>query len=334
MDRIRRRWPPSPPALLMPQLLQGPGTLHLHLDFDGTLVPLQADPRRCQLDPALRRCLAHLAEQPRLQLAIISGRSLADLMPRVGLEGIAYAGSHGLELACGPWRWVHPAALALQPLLEPLAQRLEPRLGTIPGAWLERKPLGLSLHTRRVPAAWRGPLRRRLATLRQELNSCPAVRLVGGHEVWEIRPALAWSKAEAVGWLLRRPRPPLGLWRLVYAGDDRSDEDVFRAWPRACTLLIGTGGDPAGSAARWRLTDPGALQQRLEELARLSAAGTLAAAGAAAASGSRLTGRRNEALPRDPALSRSGSRSRKKLRRDLPAALPPQRPGRGVAAAD
>ena len=286
MDRIRRHRPPSPPALLLPQLLQRPGTLHLHLDFDGTLVPLQADPGRCQLDPALRRCLAHLAAQPRLQLAIISGRSLADLMPRVGLDTIAYAGSHGLELACGPWRWLHPAALALPPLLEPLAQRLEPQLATIPGAWLERKPLGLSLHSRRVPAAWRGPLRRRLAALRQELHSCPAVRLVRGHEVWEIRPALAWSKAEAVGWLLRRRRSPLGPCRLVYAGDDRSDEDVFRAWPRACTLLIGSGGDPAGSAARWRLSDPGALRQRLEELAR-SAAGTLTTAEAARASGSR-----------------------------------------------
>ncbi|MEB3270356.1 MAG: trehalose-phosphatase [Synechococcus sp.] len=297
MDQIRRRRPSSLPALLLPQLLQGPGTLHLHLDFDGTLVPLQADPGRCQLDPALRRCLAHLAEQPRLRLAIVSGRSLADLMPRVGLAGIAYAGSHGLELACGTWRWVHPAALALQPLLEPLAQRLEPQLATIPGAWLERKPLGLSLHTRRVPAAWRGPLRRRLAALRRDLNSCSAVRLVGGHEVWEIRPALAWSKAEAVGWLLQRPQSPAAPLRLVYAGDDRSDEDVFRAWPRACTLLIGPGGDPAGSAARWCLTDPGALRQQLEQLARLSAAGIPAAAAPAAVAAARLSRRRSGVLP-------------------------------------
>jgi trehalose 6-phosphate phosphatase len=264
----RRRPAPAPASLLM-QLLQGAGQLQLHLDFDGTLVPLQADPDRCRLDPDLRRCLAWLAAHPRLDLAIISGRSLDDLVPRVGLEGIAYAGNHGLELSCGAWRWLHPGAQALVPLLERLACHAERQIAPIPGAWLERKTLGLSLHFRRVAPPWRGPLRQRLAALQHRLAAYPAVRLVEGHEVLEIRPALAWSKAEAVGWLRQRRQSAAGRARLVYAGDDRSDEDVFRAWPQACTLLIGPGGDPGGSAARWRLAGPGALRQRLQEFARL-----------------------------------------------------------------
>lgn len=268
----RRHRPSAPPATLLMELLQEPGPLQLHLDFDGTLVPLHPDPSRCRLDADLRHCLARLAAQPRLDLAIISGRSLADLMPRVGLEGIAYAGNHGLELRSGPWRWVHPGAQALVPLLERLAGPIEQQIAAIPGAWLERKTLGLSLHSRRVAAPWRRPLRQRLAALRRDLAACPAVRLVTGHEVLEIRPALAWSKAEAVGWLRQRGRPAAGPIRLLYAGDDRSDEDVFRAWPQACTLLIGPGCDPAGSAARWRLTGPGALRQLLQELARLQGA--------------------------------------------------------------
>ena len=254
------------PRQLAEELARSRAHLHLHLDFDGTLVPLADDPGACWLDADLRHTLKRLAGQPRVAVAIISGRSLADLIPRVALESIAYAGNHGLELRCGDWHWQHPGAQASRPLLQRLARQIRRRIGTIPGAVVEDKRLGLSLHTRQVAPPWRRPLRRRLQALRPSLEGCPGLRLSGGHEVLEIRPALAWSKAEAVGWLMRRQGPSSGSMHLLFAGDDRSDEDVFRAWPRACTIRIGGGAGAMASAARWRLTGPDDLRTLLEEL--------------------------------------------------------------------
>jgi len=72
------------------------GQLYLFLDYDGTLTPIVERPEDAVLAPAMRSRLAELAE--RCFLAIVSGRGRADLTARVGIEGIAYAGSHGLEL--------------------------------------------------------------------------------------------------------------------------------------------------------------------------------------------------------------------------------------------
>ena len=48
-------------------------------DFDGTLAPIVPQPWMARADPAAVRALRALAELPRTHVAIISGRSLADL---------------------------------------------------------------------------------------------------------------------------------------------------------------------------------------------------------------------------------------------------------------
>ena len=55
------------------------GSLHLGLDFDGTLAPLDADPRRTALPQRTRDVIERLARRPNAQLAILSSRALDDL---------------------------------------------------------------------------------------------------------------------------------------------------------------------------------------------------------------------------------------------------------------
>lgn len=252
---------------LLRDWLQRPGLLHLHLDFDGTVVPIAADPDRCWLDPPRRELLLQLVQHPRLAVAIVSGRSLADLERRLALPGLALAGNHGLEIACGDRRWCHPQALRLVPLLREMAARAELQLAEIPGAWVENKTLSLSLHSRRVPPPWRPELQQRLQQLQAEWAAHPAVMARHGKQVLELRPALRWSKASASRWLQCRHPSPQGE-GLFYAGDDDSDEDVFRAFPAAISVRIAADGGVAGlpTAARFQLPDSGALVQLLAQL--------------------------------------------------------------------
>src|SRR6185503_5223779 len=70
----------------------------LFLDFDGTLVDLAETPDSIMVSPALEPMLRRLQRRLGGRLAIVSGRSLADLESHLPGAGIAFSGSHGLEL--------------------------------------------------------------------------------------------------------------------------------------------------------------------------------------------------------------------------------------------
>lgn len=83
--------------------------LDLRLRWDAD--PLVAHPSLAHLDPALRDVLAWLAAMPRVTVGVISGRGLDDLIGMVGLEGLSYGGSTGLELELAGERRIPTEAL-------------------------------------------------------------------------------------------------------------------------------------------------------------------------------------------------------------------------------
>lgn len=68
------------------------------MDFDGTLAPINANPLLTTIDPDSERLLHSIAQNPKIFLAIISGRRSPDVKRRVGIENITYSGNHGLEI--------------------------------------------------------------------------------------------------------------------------------------------------------------------------------------------------------------------------------------------
>jgi trehalose-phosphatase len=195
-------------------------TLSVGCDFDGTLTPIVDHPDQVRLDPRTHGVLERLARAPSVSLAIVSGRPIEDLVPRLGLEQVFLAGSAGLEtLDPGGQRVLHvPPDRALPANLEPLMQEWCARFQ---GAWLEPKGPAFSLHFRAVEpglqAAFCSGVRRRLAPLAEQ------VRLVLGKKAFDVLPNVNWDKAAAIrSWLAARPAPDL----LFYFGDDTLDEPV------------------------------------------------------------------------------------------------------------
>ncbi len=79
------------------QRFEAKPTIALFLDFDGTLVPIQARPEDVWLDDDTRRTLLRLVRSPRFRVWIVSGRRRADVRARVRVPGIRYLGLHGWE---------------------------------------------------------------------------------------------------------------------------------------------------------------------------------------------------------------------------------------------
>lgn len=216
-------------------------------DFDGTLVPICDDPEDCVLDAGMRTTLAALHRPPWVQIAVVSGRRLADVRCRVGIEGITYAGNHGLEIEADGLAFREPNAVACRPLVQVAAERLQPLLGAIEGVRLERKELTLTVHYRRVRAEDVPKVQAAVASVSTGMLGPGRLRLHGGKQVIELRPDVGWGKGHAVEWISRRLACPAE--HRVFIGDDETDEDAFAACGDGVTIRIGHPG--THTAARY-----------------------------------------------------------------------------------
>ena len=72
--------------------------LSLLLDYDGTLSPIAPHPDLATIPPETKKILERLANMPDVFIAVISGRSVNNVKAMVDIEGITYAGNHGLEI--------------------------------------------------------------------------------------------------------------------------------------------------------------------------------------------------------------------------------------------
>ncbi len=130
--------------------------LALLLDYDGTLAPIARHPDLAVLPPETKKVLERLANRPDIFIAIISGRNVENVKEMVGIEGITYAGNHGLEIHHSDGtRFMH--SLPDKAKIGDLKKSLEEECCQ-EGAWVEDKGQVLTYHYRNVPREKRPPL--------------------------------------------------------------------------------------------------------------------------------------------------------------------------------
>jgi trehalose 6-phosphate phosphatase len=190
---------------LLARLAAEPALAALLLDLDGVLAPIVARPEDASVPAETRGELKRLAGRYGL-VAVITGRDGDDARARTGVEGLVYVGSHGLELEEGAEAW---------------AERLQAFAATVD--WpLERKRLTLSFHYRAAQDEEDA-----VRTLEGVAERARAEGFIArfGRKVLEILPPLEADKGTAAAHLLAER----GLRRALYAGDDTTDLDGFRA---------------------------------------------------------------------------------------------------------
>lgn len=219
------------------------------LDYDGTLAPIANDPASAELAPNARMALQSLARRQGMSVAIISGRGLEDLFSHIGVDGLVYAGNHGIDISGLGLRFVQPGAIKEVAALSKLSTTLTKRLQRFSGLVIENKEFTLTVHVRRVARSDVPDVARivgdSLSGFTQRLH------MTHGKEVFEIRPSLNWNKGSAILWICEQ----MGIEGsdVIYFGDDVTDEDAFNALPIATTIKVG---DPENTAARHYVDGP------------------------------------------------------------------------------
>jgi trehalose-phosphatase len=252
-------------SAVFPEGAPCPGVLLL-LDFDGTLSEIVPSPETAVLRPGNARSLQMLSRKPGSTVGIISGRALDDVANRVGLPELVYAGNHGMEIQGPGFQYLHPDVLGIVPHLSETASLLRLGLSEIPGAQLEDKTITLTVHYRQVPAQYHEQVQSMVNAVTYPEVADRRYRLTHAKSAIEVRPAVDWHKGRALEFIRSRLAP--GAYP-IYIGDDRTDEDAFRAAQAAggCGVFVG----PAGAVtdARYRLESPAAVSAALADLALL-----------------------------------------------------------------
>jgi len=240
-------------------------------DYDGTLTPIVGRPEEAILSPEVREKLCALAQKPTSSVGIISGRSLSELRAMVAIEGIYYAGNHGLEIEGPGLKFVSQPAKEAKATIKDLARQLSAALDSIAGVIVEDKGLSLSVHYRLVKKGEENLV----AETFQQVISPPLnegkIRVTSGKKVWEVRPPIDWHKGKAVAAITREIKTLLKLEPIltIYLGDDTTDEDAFRVIHRPEGWSIFVGGENPSSSADYFLNSTIEVENFLSRLLEL-----------------------------------------------------------------
>ena len=212
------------------------------LDVDGTLLEIERHPDLVSADRELLELLDRLGDRYDGAVALISGRSLAQLERIFGPLSVAAAASHGLELRPLADEVTLLADAVPDAVLQEIAEFTERH----PGLVMERKSFSVGVHYRARPELAR-EVAERLENIVAGLNN--GFRLQHGKMMVELLPAAA-GKGGAIRAFMQR-RPFRGR-RPIFVGDDLTDEHGFAAVNELGGLSVRVGDVPATSA-QWRL---------------------------------------------------------------------------------
>ncbi|MFO7304086.1 MAG: trehalose-phosphatase [Gammaproteobacteria bacterium] len=229
----------------------------LFLDVDGTLLELAETPESVYVPPELRSLLSTTASRLEGALALVSGRTIADLDRLFAPLRLCASGVHGAERR-GP-----DGRLIREPLdlsgLHSVREELAAYARSHQGILLEDKGYALAVHFRLAPqlADSVHALTKRIV---ERLG--PQYVLQAGKCVYEIRPS-ATTKGTAVRTFMQQS--PFLARQPIYIGDDVTDEDAFETVNALGGISIRVG-ESAPTRATYRLARVADVHKWLREL--------------------------------------------------------------------
>ncbi len=234
----------------------------LFLDYDGTLVGFKAIPEQAKPDEELKEILRGLTRDSKNTVVLISGRDRKILDNWFSdIKGIYFVASHGLWLKPAHQKWIMTAALddewkdSIRPIFELFADRM-------PGAIVEEKEFALSLHYRRCnPDMVAAKINELKETLVSMVKSS-SLMLQDGSKVLEIKDSRV-NKGNTASLMI--DQKPYDF--LLGAGDDFTDEDLFKALPQnAFSVKVGLG----KTAANYRTKSWQTMRKILRKFVEIS----------------------------------------------------------------
>lgn len=196
--------------------------IFLFLDYDGTLTPIVESPDKAIISMAMHNIIKKLNEL--MPVAVITGRSINNIKEILDIEKMICAGNHGAEIWDGEKMVSGEQFTEAREDLKWIVTELNETLAHIKGVIVEDKGITASVHYRMVSSQDLCKMINIFWSIADSYKKTFAI--TSGKKVFEIRPHDIWNKGDAVRWIwdhFDKNRIP------VCIGDDRTDEDAFKA---------------------------------------------------------------------------------------------------------
>lgn len=224
-------------------------------DLDGTLADIKPHPHQVSVPAAVQSALRQLAQMNDGAVALISGRSMAELDALAGAGHFPLAGVHGAERRDINGQ-THRVTLPAH-LMNALEQKLRTALADLPGTALEAKGMAFALHYRHAPQHERAVFE----LAERQAQRWPMLALQPGKCVVELKPQ-GINKGAAIDAFMQEA--PFADRTPVFLGDDLTDETGFHVINTRGGYAVKVG--EGETAAKWRLNDVGAVHQWLQQV--------------------------------------------------------------------
>lgn len=233
------------------------------LDFDGTLAPIVERPEAAALAPGARDAIIALCE--RTTVAVLTGRPLDDVRPRLGDLPVTVVGNHGTQARTQDGEVHHLLdTRRMGDVLDEVEGTVARLVDPADGWEVERKPTSVAVHDRRVATELREAVLPEVRKgMEAHVDRAPGWKVLAGHRVTEFAPTGA-DKGTALTWLLEAASQD----RAVVFGDDVTDEDAFAVAVEHEGLAVLVAEEARPTSATMRLADPAAVVETIGLLAQ------------------------------------------------------------------
>uniref|UniRef100_A0A182J5H5 Trehalose 6-phosphate phosphatase n=1 Tax=Anopheles atroparvus TaxID=41427 RepID=A0A182J5H5_ANOAO len=213
------------------EYLKPDDSLALLLDYDGTLAELTTHPNLSEMSVEMRQSLRNICNSGKAFVSVISGRDVDGVKKKIGLENVIYSGNHGLEV-------LYPNGTRQnQGIPKEVADNFDKMVDHLNrevvhhGSWVENKRVSLTFHFREAEQKYIPEMAARAT----EIIESYGYRANPAHAAVEAKPPIEWNKGLAAEFILGTSFDE--NWRqrkVIFAGDDTTDEDVMK-------MIKGTG---------------------------------------------------------------------------------------------
>lgn len=206
----------------------------IFLDYDGTLMKFQSDPKKVSPDNQLYNIIDKLSAEPKNKVVIISGRDKETLANWFEGKNVNLICEHGvwLKRIDKEWEMLTYTNDEWKPMIRPNLERYVDRT---PRTFIEEKNYSLVWHYRNADSEL-GELRAR--ELKNELREMIAnhnLEIMEGNKVIEVKTG-GINKGTAANIFLTNRQPDF----IMAIGDDWTDEFMFKELPKeAITIKVG-----------------------------------------------------------------------------------------------
>lgn len=196
-------------------------------DFDMTLAPVAKNPKDAFMSDSTSQYLVDLSSK--IIIGIISGRSLDDIVTRVNIPNIMYAGNHWAQ-------WMIEGREYSIPLNESMLQMAREKLRDLSSQYpedtfLEDKKYTIAFHYRMARKEMIPIIEKALENLSWE-----GISIRWSKMTFEVRSVSDWNKWSVCLAMMEHVKSPVVP---IYVGDDLTDEDAFKALSQGITIRVG-----------------------------------------------------------------------------------------------